>query len=74
MIRIDDPAKLYPALRAEWLDSGVTLKSIAEGMGWRAPQSVSQVLNGSQDVRFGTALRLARALGYDLALIPREDA
>jgi plasmid maintenance system antidote protein VapI len=73
MIRLDGPDELYAAQRREWLRSGVTLVSIAEGMGQRAPQRVSQILDGSLDIRMSTALKVARALGYDLALIPREE-
>jgi predicted transcriptional regulator len=65
---------LIAELRRAWLDSDLTLAMIAKRMGIRAPQAVAQLLNGSVDPRMSTATRLADALGYDLALIPREDA
>jgi predicted transcriptional regulator len=65
---------LIVKLRRAWLNSGITLAELAKRMGYSAPQPVAQLLNGSVDPRMSTATRLADALGYDLALIPREDA
>lgn len=71
---VDSPAVLSAELRAEWLRTGITLAELGQRMGGLAPQNVSVLLNGSTDPRMSTALRLADALGYDLALIPRDQS
>lgn len=68
----DTPAVIVE-LRRAWIASGATLATVGQRMGDVAPQSVSASLNGTYDIRLSSLLRLADALGYDLALIPRED-
>jgi hypothetical protein len=60
-------------LRKAWLGSGVTLASVGQRMGGIPSQNVSQMLDGTRDVRLSTLIRLAAALGYDLALVPRTS-
>jgi len=72
MIRLTAPADLAPVLYRRRLALGLTLAQV----GVRAGTSLQQVhvaLSGKQTPGLPTALKLANALGYDLALIPRED-
>jgi transcriptional regulator with XRE-family HTH domain len=71
MIRLTDHHTLTSEMRQARLRSGRTLIQVAEHIGVKAPQAVAQLLDGSRDVRLSTAIKLADALGYDLALIPR---
>lgn len=61
-------------LRRAWLASGDTLAAVGERMGGRAPQNVSAALNGTYDIRLSSLIKLAEALGYDVALVPRSDS
>lgn len=74
MIRLTSQRTLPEALGREFLRSGLLLGELGERMGLRQPQSVHYLLTGDRDLRLSVAIRLAHALGYDLALIPREDA
>jgi len=72
--RLRDCDDLIATLRSSWLSQGLTLVQIAQRMGRSAPQPVSAYLSGKQGLNLTTACRLVQALGYDLALIPREEA
>lgn len=62
-------AVLVQAFEAE----GIPQRDLCERLGW-APASVHDALRGVHEVRSGRLFELAQALGYDLALVPREDA
>jgi hypothetical protein len=70
----DELPAVIGELRRAWLSSGQSLAAIGERMGGLAPQNVSASLNGTYDIRLSSLMRLAHALGYDLALIPRETS
>lgn len=60
-------------LRRAWLASGETLACISQRMGDCSISNVSASLNGTSDIRLSRLIRLADALGYDLALVPLEE-
>jgi len=53
---------------------GITFAEVARRMGRTYLQQVFNWLNGGMECRARRLFALADALGYDLALIPREDA
>lgn len=59
-------------LRRAWIASGLAHQEIARRTGINRT-SVTRALNGKHISTLETFTRLADALGYDLALIPRED-
>lgn len=59
-------------LRRAWLASGLTHQEIAERTGIIRP-NITRALNGKHMPTLKTLAVIADALGYDLALIPRED-
>jgi transcriptional regulator with XRE-family HTH domain len=67
----DTPAVLVE-LRRAWLTSGLTHEEIAGRTGIVRP-NITRVLNGKHMPTLKTLVCVADALGYDLALIPRED-
>jgi transcriptional regulator with XRE-family HTH domain len=68
----DTPAVLAE-LRRAWLASGLTQQEIAGRTGIVRP-NITRALNGKHMPTLKTLACVAHALGYDLALIPREDA
>jgi transcriptional regulator with XRE-family HTH domain len=60
-------------LRRAWLASGLTHQDIAARTGILRP-NVTRVLNGKHMPTLRTLVAVADVLGYDLALIPREDS
>lgn len=52
---------------------GISQNALGRRAGW-APATVSNALTGEHEVRGSRLFELADALGYDLALIPTEDA
>jgi DNA-binding phage protein len=73
VIRLDDPADLGPVLYRRRLDLGLTLDQVGNKAGMSL-QRVHVALSSKEVPSLPTVLKLAHALGYDLALIPREDA
>lgn len=73
MIPVDSYEGFAAVMRRAWLASGLTLAAVGRLMGARAPQAVHALLQGRTDMRLSTAVRLARALGYDLVLVRRLD-
>lgn len=74
MIALADHHALTTALRSEWLRSGLTLAEIGRRMGGVSPQGVHDLLNGHRDLRTSSGIKLANALGYDLALVSEGDS
>lgn len=70
---VHDYEEFRSALYQTWNDSGRTLADMADEIGC-AFQHVSVSLRGVNEMRGRRMFDLAHALGYDLALIPREDA
>lgn len=73
MIRLDDPAKFGAALQSMQLHAGLTATDIA-GRVSCSRAHISNLRWGGFVPSFELLIELARALGYDLALIPREEA
>jgi transcriptional regulator with XRE-family HTH domain len=81
MIRVADPAKLGPALAQIRNLLGISryalAREIAEAKGRSLQGVVNQLLewdNGTNAPNVRSLGPVLNALGYDLALIPREDA
>ena len=79
---IDRPPKAYVVAGYEQLmahlahareDQGLTFAEIGQRSGCHL-QQVHNWINGGSECRARRLFKLAHALGYDLALIPREDA
>jgi transcriptional regulator with XRE-family HTH domain len=80
MIRISDPGRLGPALGNLRHRQGLTRRTVARRIAvatGRDEQSTYQQLaqweNGDKAPNVTSLPDLLHALGYDLALIPRED-
>jgi transcriptional regulator with XRE-family HTH domain len=72
MIRLDDPDFLGPALKLMRQTTGLSQQAAAKA----ASSSQSHVNDWEQGARRPSVaglIRLADALGYDLALIPRAE-
>jgi transcriptional regulator with XRE-family HTH domain len=81
MIRVADPAKLGPALKQIRDLLGISRyalgRQIAEATGRSLQGCINQLLewdNGTNTPNARSLGPVLDALGYDLALIPREDA
>ena len=61
-------------LAASRESQGITYAEVANRMGRTYLQQVFNWLRGGAECRASRFFALADALGYDLALIPREDA
>lgn len=74
MVLLTAHTDLSAAVRREWLRSGITLAEIGGRMGGLPEQNVSRLLrvDGGFDSRLSTAIKLANAVGYDLALVRRR--
>jgi transcriptional regulator with XRE-family HTH domain len=72
-IIIRDASQLASVLYRRRLERGQTLANLAARIGCTV-QRVSLWLRGNQVPQADGLVKLADALGYDLALIPREDA
>ena len=59
-------------LRRSWISQGLTQQEIADRIGG-ARHRISTTLSGESEAPSRRLFALADALGYDLALIPRED-
>jgi transcriptional regulator with XRE-family HTH domain len=70
--RLRDPDHLVAALRQAQISRGPTLARVADQLGC-ARSTVSGLLAGNHTAAIDRWVDLADALGYDLALIPRED-
>jgi transcriptional regulator with XRE-family HTH domain len=68
--RMRDYDDLIATLRSSWLSQGVSQREIAERIGCSRP-TVRALLAGNRTAAI-RLLDLADALGYDLALIPRD--
>ena len=66
-----DYDEMRSTLYRSWNDSGRTLADVAAEIGC-AFQHVSVSLRGVNEMRGTRLFNLAHALGYDLALIPRD--
>lgn len=73
MIIIRNPREIGEALRHRRQERGHTLLGAAVRIGTRRVR-VSEWEMGHRTPNAATLIRYANALGYDLALIPREDA
>jgi DNA-binding XRE family transcriptional regulator len=73
VIRLDQPSDFTPALRRMRQDAALTQRDLGHNAGI-THTTISLIERGSYGTTLHTLLRLAHALGYDLALIPREDA
>ena len=60
-------------LKAVRLGRGLTLQQIGEQLGRSSPQTVWQWEAGVHQPRLGNVREWANALGYDLALVPRQE-
>lgn len=65
--------QLVATLAASRERQGLTFAEVARRMGRCYLQQVFNWLNGGAECRARRLFALADALGYDLALIPRED-
>jgi DNA-binding phage protein len=72
MIRLADAADWGPALRVMQAAAKVDDNALAAAAGITRPH-VANMRWGGYAPSFRTLLLVADALGYDLALIPRED-
>ena len=72
-IRLADPADWGPALRSMQAAAGVNSVELANAADLTRPH-ISNMRWGGFVPSFQAAIRVADALGYDLALIPREDS
>lgn len=73
MIRITDPDQVGPALRQLRTILGISQRELCEISGQRQGRMSAWEL-GHEVPRFSSLVRMVRALGYDLVLVPREDA
>jgi transcriptional regulator with XRE-family HTH domain len=81
MIHVADPAKLGPALAQIRNLLGISRYALAREIAATTGRSTQSCVNQLAEWDNGTATPNARslapvlnALGYDLALVPREDA
>lgn len=72
MIRID-PAAIGPALGNLRQLLGIRQRDLAADAGL-FPSQLSYWERGLRDPDLKSLVKIARALGYDLALVPREDS
>jgi transcriptional regulator with XRE-family HTH domain len=72
VIRVPTTEKVGPAIRFARHLAGLTQAQLAERAGVAQPQ-VGMWERGLNEPRAGTLIKIFDALGYDLALIPRED-
>jgi transcriptional regulator with XRE-family HTH domain len=72
--RMRDYDQLIAALAASREAQHMTMRKLAEQAHYAGHASVSYVLRGEFDASGRRLFDLAFALGYDLALVPREDA
>lgn len=73
MIRLTKATDIAGALKSLRKNRGAPRREIAFAVGmWE--QQYGQYEMGRRVPDLATLLKLAHALGYDLALIPREDA
>lgn len=70
--RLRDRDHLVAILRQAWITRGPSQAALGRRMGISRSQ-VSAWLNGTAGTVVALVFYLANALGYDLALIPRED-
>jgi len=68
------PDPIAAALRAERLRRGLSLRQVGELMGHNSHQTVWQWEHGTNSPLLVSLRDWATALGYDLALIERDDA
>lgn len=68
---VHDYEGLRSTLYRSWNESGRTLTDVADEIGC-AFQHVSVSLRGTNEMRGRRLFDLTHALGYDLALVPRE--
>jgi transcriptional regulator with XRE-family HTH domain len=61
-------------LRQSWISQGLSQRQIAERIGSTDRVAVQRWLAGGVEPFASNLFALADALGYDLALIPREGA
>jgi transcriptional regulator with XRE-family HTH domain len=73
VIRISDPAGFPATARRLRHAAGLTQRELARKVGV-TNMAISLIELGKSGTTLHTLLNLADALGYDLALIPREDA
>lgn len=73
IIRITDPDQIGAVAEDLRAIYGLSQLALAAESGSRQGQ-ISRWLGGQAVPDVKTAIRLVNALGYDLALIPREDA
>ena len=73
MIRLSELTDLGRALWDMRRGAHLTQKQLAAQVGVTS-MAVSLAELGKSSVKLSTLIRLANACGYDLALVPREDA
>lgn len=73
MIRLADPTRVGAVLADMRHMSRLSRRQIADAVGMHEAQ-YGQYELGNSTPSVPTLLKLLAALGYDLALIPREDA
>lgn len=72
MIRLTDPTRIGPALAEIRRSRGATQTAVAYAVGmWNTQYGHYE--HGDKLPGLPNLIRLARALGYDLALVPREE-
>lgn len=72
MIRLSKPTDVGPALADLRRSNGTTQRQLAAAAGTRQTQ-ISNFELGATRPNIESLIRLADALGYDLALVPRTD-
>lgn len=72
-LRIHDKADIVVAFNDLAAIYGMRQKQLAAASGY-FPSQLSEWMRGKKSMDVTSMIRLANALGYDLALIPREDA
>lgn len=72
-IRIDDKLQLPGILDELRTMLQMRQRDLAEASGYGQSQ-ISEWLRGIRSLDTSSLIRVAHALGYDLALIPREEA
>lgn len=73
MIRLTDLARLPHAVWTMRRERGLTQEQLGAKIG-KTEMTISLLELGKNACKLDTLIRIAHALGYDLALIPREDA
>jgi transcriptional regulator with XRE-family HTH domain len=73
VIRLTDLGRLANAVWTMRRRRRLTQEQLAERVGITG-MAVSLIELGKSGCKLATLIRIANALGYDLALIPREDA